>query len=960
LAIPPGTEVFWVGNLVATHMLQNWEFQDEPEHLRTIRDRLLRHEHRTGRLLGLYQQIWQSEQAWLGAPDLEGANSHQANLGFELVVPSEGQEQVELLLAGLVIRQQGVLRVKNRIYRQIFNNGWVSDQLTALRPYAQSLDNWLASGRQDSSRLLRGQALLDAQAWMQGKSLGNADYLFVAASQQLERQVVQQQLEAARLQEVEARLVAERRNNRQQRFWLGFISLNLIVVSLLGVLLLRQYRQAALSEVGAIATASAAYYNANQGLDALTAALDAYRRLRQLGTKDVAVTEQVAKVLRQSVYNVREINRLVGHQSAVQAVTYSPDQRLIASGGEDRRLRLWQSDGRSLKALYGHSDQIEAVAFSPDSRLIASASADQTLILWSREGERLHRLIGHRGAVLGVAFSPDGQTLASASQDGTVNLWSVTGELLSTLSGHRDSVRALAFSSEGDLLATASDDQTVRLWNRRGQLLQTLQGHSDGVATVAFNPTDRTLVSGSDDGTLKIWQLTGSSAVTGSNAVTGTLLRTLQGHRAGVQAVSFSPFGETIASASLDSTIKLWNRQGVLLATLRGHSKPVYGLSFSRNGRTLVSASADETMRIWATKTPFLTPLVGHDAGVTSVAFNPTDLTVVTGSDDRSLRVWNRRGALLQTWTKHQAGVTDLAIHPNGNLIASASRDRTVKLWNRQGTLLDSFAAHRAAVRTVQFSPRGQVIASGGEDRTIWLWRRSQAASQALLGHGATVADLSFSPHSPLLASVSLDGAIRLWRSNDNDVEKQALPNLTLPNLTLPNLPLPNRADSDSAGHQDGDLITSFGDYEAVIEAVAFDPQQPRIATAWGKAIKIWSTDGTLLQTLWGHEGRVRDLAYSASGQFLASASDDSTIRLWDRAGETLTTLDSHTGAVRALAFSPDSKTLATVSDDRTGLLWDLQLVLNTQVLQRYSCEWLQDYFKTNPTLSDQDRRICE
>ncbi len=946
LAIPPGTESFWINSLITTHLLENWEFQDDPEHLRTIRDRLLRHEHRTGRLLGLYQQIWQREQA---SSPLDARLSHAAldPPNHSPIAATDSQEQVELVLAGLVVRQQGGLRIKNRIYRQVFNADWISEQMTALRPYAQSLDSWLASGQQDSSRLLRGQALRDAQTWMQGKSLSDADYLFMAASQQFEQQIVQQQLEAARLQEVEARLAVERRSSCQQRFWLGFISLHLILVSLLSVLLFRQYRRALLSEVRAIATASAAYYNADQGLDALKAALEAYQRLQQFGTTDAATTQQVAKVLRQSVYNAREINRLVGHQSEVQTVAYSPDQRMIASGGEDRRLRLWQTDGQPLKALYGHSDQIKAVAFSPDSRLIASASADQTLILWNRDGERLHRLIGHRGAVLSVAFSPDGQTLASASRDGTVRIWRSTGELASTLSGHSDGVRSVAFSPDGALIATASDDQTVRLWDSSGQLRQILRGHSDGVATVVFNPTDRTLVSGSDDGRLKIWNLTGA------------LLQTLEGHQSGVQALSFSPFGETIASASLDRTIKLWNRQGVLLATLRGHSKPVHGLSFSQNGRTLISASADETVRIWTVKNPFLTALVGHNAGVTSVAFNPTDQTVVTGGDDRSLRVWNRRGTLLQTWTQHRAGVTDLAMHPSGDRIASASRDRTVKLWSRQGKLLQTFSAHQAAVRALQFSPNGQVIASGGEDRAIWLWRKDQTTSQVLLGHGATVAGLAFNSQRPLLASVSLDGAIRLWRSNNVN---SAQSNLETGSDISPDISPETGPDiSPEIWRTEGDLITSFGDYEAVIEAVAFDPEQPQLATAWGKAIKVWGFDGTLLQTFWGHEGRVRDLAYSPNGQFLASASDDNTVRLWNHhSGELLTTLDSHTGAVRALAFSPDGQTLATVSDDRTGLLWDLQLVLNLQGLERYGCTWLQDYFRTNVALSDKDRHSCK
>ncbi len=188
-----GTETAWVEQLVQTHLIANWERQDEPEHLRTIRDRLLHNEHRAGQLLGPYQRL------------LQGG-----------LVPVDGSaEQTELLLCGLVEKQQGWLRVKNPIYQAVFNLAWVAQQLGKLRPYVQVFNAWEASGQPDPACLLRGQALCDALRWSQSQSLSERDHQFLAASQELDRQEMQRALETVRLQTDQARQ-AEAQNRRSQ------------------------------------------------------------------------------------------------------------------------------------------------------------------------------------------------------------------------------------------------------------------------------------------------------------------------------------------------------------------------------------------------------------------------------------------------------------------------------------------------------------------------------------------------------------------------------------------------------------------------------------------------------------------------------------------------------------------------------------------------------------------------
>ena len=167
--IPLGEEGNWVEWLIRTHLIDHWQIQDEPEHLRTIQRYLLQDPTQVGRLLGQYQQILRSE---------EGISIHHVD-GF--------QEFAALLLSGIVTQRSGFLRVNNRVYSEIFNQIWVQQQLANLRPYATNLDAWVKSNYQDESQLLRSRDLLAAQEWSQDKSLSDLDYQFLAASQLLDR-----------------------------------------------------------------------------------------------------------------------------------------------------------------------------------------------------------------------------------------------------------------------------------------------------------------------------------------------------------------------------------------------------------------------------------------------------------------------------------------------------------------------------------------------------------------------------------------------------------------------------------------------------------------------------------------------------------------------------------------------------------------------------------------------------
>ena len=909
--IPPGTEAFWVDSLVRSRIIDKWESQDEPEHLKTIGDRLLRHAQRTARSLGIYQQLLQGGE----------------------IEADDSREQIELVLSGLVVKQQGLLKVRNQIYQAVFNLQWVEKQLEQLRPYSQAFNAWIASKQTDKSRLLRGQSLKDASNWAQEKSLSDLDYQFLAASGELDRLELQQTLEAARVREIEARLAEqrqrldlERETAKRQRRFIWALSGALIVAIASGILALWQYHRAVTSEIQALTSSSSGQFASQQRLDALTSAIKARRRLGSLANSSPQLQSQVQQVLQQAIYGTAEFNRLLGHSSPVLAVDVSPDGQLIATGGGDQTAKLWQPDGTLLHTLGHKISSVYALSFSPDSQRLVTSSVDGSIYLWSRFGKLLKTFQGHKAAVWAIALSPDGQRIASASEDSTIGLWSADGKPIKTLKGHQSGVWGVAFSADGNLLASSSADGTVKVWTLDGELVRTLEGHSATVWDVKFalladnSGTKRpAIVSASADNTVKLWQLD------------GTLLQTLSGHSSEVFEVAVSTAGDVIASASADQTINLWKPDGTLLKTLKGHQSGIRGLTFIPNSPMVVSASDDNTARVWNPTNPFSKVLHGHGGTIWDVDFSPDGKMLGSASSDGSFKVWARDGTLLKSFAGEKAAVysvafvagTNVTNTENAPILAAASEDKTIKFWQFDGTLLKTLTGHGAGVWDIAISPDNRLFASASNDKTVKLWDKGGALLKTFQGHQARVYDVDFTPEGQKLVSASSDSTARLWSL-------------------------------------DGKFSKILKGHRSPIWEVAISPDGRTLATASrDDTIKLWTSDGTLLKTLKGNTRGVMAVDFSPDNQMLVTGGSTGVLKLWKTDGTEITTLTGHEGNVWGVAFSPDGKQIASVGDDRTIILWDVERILKLDELA-YACDRVRDYLRTNAEVKEEDRHLCD
>ncbi len=533
-----------------------------------------------------------------------------------------------------------------------------------------------------------------------------------------------------------------------------------------------------------------------------------------------------------STGNERDLLR--GPMGGANAIAYSSDGGTLAAAHEDRTVYLWDTFSGSTRAFSGHTGHIHAIAFSGDDSMVASGGTDNTIRIWDVHANNLRAILpGYTSAVSSIAFSSDNSMLAGGSKDGTIRIWDTgTGDKIYEFNEHTERVSGVIFLHSDRILVSSSLDGTIRFWDLvfPGGSLSPPRRPNAPIHAVAFtsNPSasdaDKyTFASGSEDRLIRVWNTTADHLV---NSFDRNPDSVFDGHRDSVNEVRFSPDGRTLATASFDGTVQLWDMRrrtprvtltghtgmvkalvytadnriyacgpgldgklrlwdagtGTVLSVIREHTGLTDAAAFSWNGKTLASAGPENDKIFLSDVDSALTNngdwnnsslqeiLTGNRDGITALAFSPAGTTLASGGLDGKIHLLNiATRQELATFRGAESTVTALTFAIDGTFLASGEQNRTLRYWNSLvGEERKSFLLESRAIGALAFSPTTRFLAIGDAIGDIWLYDlQTQTGRTIFTQHTRKITALAFSRDGQTLISGSEDGTILLWNMNE-------------------------------------------------------------------------------------------------------------------------------------------------------------------------------------------------
>jgi eukaryotic-like serine/threonine-protein kinase len=291
-----------------------------------------------------------------------------------------------------------------------------------------------------------------------------------------------------------------------------------------------------------------------------------------------------------------------------------------------------------------------------------------------------------------------------------------------------------------------------------GRVLIVYRKHAALVNAVSWSPDGQRLASGADDATVQVW-----------DSSTGRSVLTYRRHKQLVEAVAWSPDGQRIASGGFDNTVQVWHAAGgTPILTYHGHTNYVMTVAWSPDSARIASGSYDTTIQVWdAADGGHVLTYRGHSSLVHTLAWSPGGKYLASASFDHTVQVWDAADGtpVLTYWGHAPFAANALSWSPDGQRIASGGNDQTVQIWGSvDGHLAYTYGGHTSVVDVVSWSPDGLRIASGGDDTTVQVWHAADGGERFIYRkHTQEVRAVAWSPDSRRIASGGADRTVQVW-----------------------------------------------------------------------------------------------------------------------------------------------------------------------------------------------------